>query len=30
MAVPLLGVCLGGSVGMCFNFVVSRELVFDG
>jgi len=29
-AIPLIGVCLGGVVGMCFNFFVSRELVFDG
>jgi putative flippase GtrA len=28
--IPLIGVCLGGVVGMCFNFFVSRELVFDG
>jgi len=27
---PLAGVCLGGVVGMCFNFVFSRALVFDG
>ncbi len=26
---PLLGVWLGGVVGMCFNFLVSRKLVFD-
>ncbi|MHA7815879.1 MAG: GtrA family protein [Pseudohaliea sp.] len=30
VAIPLVGVCLGGVVGMCFNFFVSRELVFDG
>ena len=27
---PLMGLCLGGVIGMCFNFVVSRALVFDG
>lgn len=27
--VPLLGVWAGGVVGMCFNFLVSRKLVFD-
>lgn len=26
---PLAGVWLGGVVGMCFNFLVSRKLVFD-
>jgi putative flippase GtrA len=26
---PLLGVWLGGVVGMCFNFLLSRRLVFD-
>ncbi|MEE4295114.1 MAG: hypothetical protein V2J20_00675 [Wenzhouxiangella sp.] len=26
---PLLGVWLGGVVGMSFNFLVSRKLVFD-
>jgi putative flippase GtrA len=26
---PLAGVWLGGIVGMCFNFLVSRKLVFD-
>lgn len=26
---PLLGVWLGGIVGMCFNFLLSRKLVFD-
>lgn len=25
---PLVGVCSGGVVGMCFNFFFSRELVF--
>jgi len=29
-AIPLIGVCLGGVVGMCFNFFVSRQVVFDG
>ena len=28
-AIPLTGVCLGGALGMCFNFFVSRELVFE-
>lgn len=27
---PLLGVWIGGVVGMCFNFFVSRKVVFDG
>lgn len=27
---PLLGVWIGGVVGMCFNFLMSRKLVFDG
>ncbi|MEE4302818.1 MAG: GtrA family protein [Wenzhouxiangella sp.] len=27
---PLLGVWLGGVVGMGFNFLVSRKVVFDG
>jgi putative flippase GtrA len=26
---PLLGVWIGGIVGMCFNFLFSRKLVFD-
>lgn len=26
---PLLGVWLGGVVGMCFNFLLSRKVVFD-
>ncbi|MEE4279335.1 MAG: GtrA family protein [Halieaceae bacterium] len=27
--IPLAGVWLGGIVGMCFNFLLSRKLVFD-
>jgi putative flippase GtrA len=27
---PLLGVWIGGVVGMCFNFLLSRKVVFDG
>jgi putative flippase GtrA len=27
---PLIGVWVGGVVGMTFNFLVSRKLVFDG
>jgi len=27
---PLIGVWVGGVVGMCFNFLFSRKLVFDG
>jgi putative flippase GtrA len=26
---PLLGVWIGGVVGMCFNYMFSRKLVFD-
>lgn len=26
---PLIGVWIGGVVGMCFNFLFSRKLVFD-
>lgn len=28
-AVPLIGICIGGMAGMCFNFVFSRQLVFE-
>ncbi len=28
-AMPLIGLCVGGVVGMCFNFALSRQLVFD-
>ena len=27
---PLVGVWVGGVVGMCFNFLLSRKVVFDG
>ena len=27
---PLLGVWIGGVFGMCFNFLLSRKVVFDG
>lgn len=27
---PLIGVWVGGLVGMCFNFLFSSKLVFDG
>jgi len=29
MVMPLVGVWLGGIVGMCFNYLLSRKLVFD-